>query len=330
MWAWGTQWNLLGTDKEPTDSPVLKPSLVEGLENIVNVIAGSSFNFAIDLDGQVFVWGYHSAKSRGQPGFFLAPTALKNLRSIVDVVIDEMNYYAVDNQGQVFLFYTLISSDPLITAYNPILWQKFYPTLSMASSMHHALAVDFEGGLLYWSSSMAISEAQRMDVISPLKTIVAKNNYFLMLDQNSQVFWYAASNPRRPELVLNLLPIEKIAVGFHSSYALDSEGNVWSWGQNQYGELGLGHMRKVLDPSKIESEPGFVAIAAGNFHCLAIDREGEIWGWGLNSLGRLGDLQKGEIVSAPEKLPGFPRLSLPRTQVKNARSSEAPQLKAAL
>ncbi len=93
--------------------------------------------------------------------------------------------------------------------------------------------------------------------------------------------------------------ITKIAASGFFSLALDSNGNVWAWGDNTYGELGQGSTSttpsgvplEVMDNSgnalgasvKIES------IAAGGSHAFAIDSAGNIWAWGYNYYGQLGN-----------------------------------------
>ena len=41
--------------------------------------------------------------------------------------------------------------------------------------------------------------------------------------------------------ISNIPPIKIISCGFSSSYLIDFGGNLWSFGNNEYGQLGLGH-----------------------------------------------------------------------------------------
>lgn len=56
-------------------------------------------------------------------------------------------------------------------------------------------------------------------------------------------------------------------VGGEHSLALDSAGNVWAWGANQYGQVGNGTTANVLLPVEVLS--GIAQISAGSFHSLA-------------------------------------------------------------
>jgi alpha-tubulin suppressor-like RCC1 family protein len=51
------------------------------------------------------------------------------------------------------------------------------------------------------------------------------------------------------------------------SLALDSEGNVWAWGANQYGQVGNGTTLDALLPDEVLS--GVSQISAGSFHSIA-------------------------------------------------------------
>src|SRR5262249_51876274 len=97
-----------------------------------------------------------------------------------------------------------------------------------------------------------------------------------------------------PILSLRGMGIKAIAAGGDQSFALDSENNVWAWGRNDFGQLGISSsvlQRNV--PVKLEHFPQpntrITRIAAGTFHALAIDSRGNVWAWGFNATGQLGN-----------------------------------------
>jgi hypothetical protein len=88
---------------------------------------------------------------------------------------------------------------------------------------------------------------------------------------------------------------------------LTEDGEVWSWGANWHGQLGIGQLPvwdpdlevlegpessptpvPVLDPSGEQPLAGVKAIAAGDSHSLALTEDGEVWSWGGNGYGQLG------------------------------------------
>ncbi|PIC77109.1 hypothetical protein CSV74_07505 [Sporosarcina sp. P19] len=91
-----------------------------------------------------------------------------------------------------------------------------------------------------------------------------------------------------------LLNIRAIAAGGKHSVALDESGHVWTWGNNEYGQL--GHPATLVGPYplKVTKADGknldhIVAIAAGTHHTLAVDKNGHVWAWGQNYYGQLGN-----------------------------------------
>ena len=58
---------------------------------------------------------------------------------------------------------------------------------------------------------------------------------------------------------------EKIAISSYSAFAIDNEGNIWSWGKNSSGELGNGDLRgeKVTKPTQVTNGKVFNEISAG-------------------------------------------------------------------
>ncbi|XP_065334397.1 RCC1 and BTB domain-containing protein 1-like [Cloeon dipterum] len=77
----------------------------------------------------------------------------------------------------------------------------------------------------------------------------------------------------------------------HFTIARTSDGQVFTWGLNDCGQLGLGHTTNVTSPSKVEGMLGgrFVStIACGQSHCMAVLDSGELFAWGGNVCGQLG------------------------------------------
>ncbi|NVO06105.1 MAG: hypothetical protein HXX19_09345 [Rhodoferax sp.] len=87
-----------------------------------------------------------------------------------------------------------------------------------------------------------------------------------------------------------------VAAGEAHSMALDTATSpaLYVWGQNTYGQLGLGTTTNIFAPgntSKIAAASGtsWLAIAAGARHSMALRSDQRILTWGDDSLGQLGD-----------------------------------------
>uniref|UniRef100_A0A8C7CA82 HECT and RLD domain containing E3 ubiquitin protein ligase 4 n=1 Tax=Oncorhynchus kisutch TaxID=8019 RepID=A0A8C7CA82_ONCKI len=97
---------------------------------------------------------------------------------------------------------------------------------------------------------------------------------------------------RVPRNIKSLSDVEiaQVACGYRHSHAL-SRGQVYSWGQNRYGQLGLGVAGQgISTPQVIQSLQGipFIQISAGGAHSFALTFSGAVFGWGRNKFGQLG------------------------------------------
>uniref|UniRef100_A0A8C9CD14 HECT and RLD domain containing E3 ubiquitin protein ligase 4 n=1 Tax=Phocoena sinus TaxID=42100 RepID=A0A8C9CD14_PHOSS len=90
---------------------------------------------------------------------------------------------------------------------------------------------------------------------------------------------------------LSDIQIVQVACGYYHSLALSKASEVFCWGQNKYGQLGLGiDCKKQASPQLIKSLLGipFMQVAAGGAHSFVLTLSGAIFGWGRNKFGQLG------------------------------------------
>ncbi|HXC03839.1 MAG TPA: hypothetical protein VNZ86_03755, partial [Bacteroidia bacterium] len=87
----------------------------------------------------------------------------------------------------------------------------------------------------------------------------------------------------------NIIAISSIpGTTTQANYALRSDGTVWAWGKNRYGEIGDSTFLTRNTPVQVKHLTGITAIATGLAHCLALKNDGTLWGWGQNFEGELG------------------------------------------
>ncbi|MBM2813220.1 MAG: hypothetical protein HW416_3979 [Chloroflexi bacterium] len=89
--------------------------------------------------------------------------------------------------------------------------------------------------------------------------------------------------------VPGLTGVVAVAAGEYHSLAVKSDGSVWAWGDNYYGQLGDGTTTNRSAPTSVPGLTGVVAMAAGYGHTIALRSDGSVWAWGDNSFGHLGD-----------------------------------------
>ncbi|WP_274651185.1 RCC1 domain-containing protein [Paenibacillus humicola] len=83
--------------------------------------------------------------------------------------------------------------------------------------------------------------------------------------------------------------VQQVEGGGEHTLSLQSDGSVWAWGQNWYGQLGDGSTKDRVTPAQAVSVTNATYLAAGYSHSLALKRDGTVWAWGENYNGQLGD-----------------------------------------
>jgi alpha-tubulin suppressor-like RCC1 family protein len=69
-----------------------------------------------------------------------------------------------------------------------------------------------------------------------------------------------------------------------------SEGGLWNWGRNNYGQLGDSTTASKSSPIQtIAGGTNWKQVTCGYMHTAAIKTDGTLWTWGYNYYGRLGD-----------------------------------------
>ena len=92
----------------------------------------------------------------------------------------------------------------------------------------------------------------------------------------------------------------------YSSYARTINGEVYAWGDNSYGQLGIGNTENQSSPVKIESLSNVDEIYYDGSCCSAYAKTitGEVYAWGNNYMGQLG-IGNTKDQSRPVKIEGL-------------------------
>jgi len=137
----------------------------------------------------------------------------------------------------------------------------------------HSLAVKTDGTLWAWGENIFGQLGDgRVTVLIEAE------------DENDD---YLVDNDRsRPVRIMN--DVAAVSAGGSHSLAVKTDGSLWAWGWNAFGQLGNGAAGDRSKPVKIINE-GVTAVSAGGSHSLALKEDGSLWAWGSNDYGQLGD-----------------------------------------
>jgi alpha-tubulin suppressor-like RCC1 family protein len=95
----------------------------------------------------------------------------------------------------------------------------------------------------------------------------------------------------------------KVAAGYYQSAAIKTDGTLWAWGRNSYGQLGVGDTTNRSSPVQIGALTTWSIITSGKEHFAAIKTDGTMWSWGgsYSNYGQLG-LGNTTSVSSPTQI----------------------------
>ena len=97
-----------------------------------------------------------------------------------------------------------------------------------------------------------------------------------------------------------------LSCGDEHTAVLTDSGRLFSFGSNEFGQLGLGHNTNVLKPSCVKSlKPDRVLrVACGKAHTVVAMESGKMYGFGSNSDGQLGIGRNPESINRPMEIHG--------------------------
>ena len=114
----------------------------------------------------------------------------------------------------------------------------------------------------------------------------------------AQDYWSYVTAPTRI-----MGDVVAVAATNNTSAAITSSGNLYTWGSNEFGQLGRAPGTEAMFvPGRVPGMTNMASLYAGFSQFLALDRGGSLWGWGWNLQGLMGNGEYGPSaadVTAP-------------------------------
>jgi alpha-tubulin suppressor-like RCC1 family protein len=299
--AWGSNYyGELGTNSTNTTPPygIANASTVAGISDngvlagVTAIAAGNGYGLALLSGGSVVGWGSNVHGTLGwspaPPFESLTPVTISGLSNITALSAArgaDVGYYslALDSSGNVWAW-GYNANGQLGNGKNdsgtyptPAQVQGISNATAVSAGAEHGLAVKSDGSVWAWGSNIY---GQIGDGTSTTRTTAVQ----VVGPGGAETFSGAAA----------------VAAGNGFSVALTTAGTVYTWGENNLGQLGTGAGPGQSAPVQVPGLSNITAIAAGDGYALALASNGIVWAWGDNSQGQLG---AGSILTSPTPMP---------------------------
>ena len=87
---------------------------------------------------------------------------------------------------------------------------------------------------------------------------------------------------------------KQVSSRYDNTAAIKTDGTLWTWGENYYGQLGDNtQVYRFIPVTTFAGGTNWKQVACGYNHTAAIKTDGTLWTWGFNSNGQLGNNDSG-------------------------------------
>jgi alpha-tubulin suppressor-like RCC1 family protein len=276
VWSWGKndwgwwsdQWGKLGNNLKghsATPVQVVGPSGIGYLTGITAVVTGSNHSLALRNDGTVWAWGenYYGQLGNGDT-YNSSPVPTQVAGLIASTLLAPSNLTATAVSGSVALTWTAVTGAKSYNVYRSTTRVGPGTLLGNTVSINYSDTSAVSGTTYYYYVTA---------VAGTLESI-----------PSSKVVAQAGTGT-----VQTVSTMKSVGGGFYHSAAVGTDGSLWTWGSNNFGELGKGTTSDASTPAKLTSISGVNAVTGGNDHMVALKSDGTVWAWGYNYHGELGN-----------------------------------------
>ena len=89
----------------------------------------------------------------------------------------------------------------------------------------------------------------------------------------------------------------------YAGAATKTDGTLWTFGMNEYGQLGHNNRTTRSSPTQIPGTTWDICSSSGIHGSKVTKTDGTLWAWGRNESGNLG-LNNNTSYSSPVQVPG--------------------------
>lgn len=329
-WGWGG-FGQLGTGDTLN---YRAPAKVQGGQEFMSIAAGSAHTCGLTRSGTAYCWGGNAVGALGNPStIFLSKLPIKvngNLRFTAisagtgytcGVAVDGTGYcWGSGGSGELG---TGVDEDTFVPT--PVAGSLRFSEIS--TSLFHTCGLTRSGTAYCWGNNLyaKLGTGDLVDRSTPTPVLgnltfkhIGTGDFFSCGLTTTGQAWCWGSNVSNelgngthvlqvtePGQVSGGLVFVAMAVGSAHACGITTGSELFCWGANTYGKLGVGSTVSTIAPLRVDGGHHWVAVSAGgNFTCGIARSEG-IFCWGWNALGQLGNGKRDPAYVPTEVIPTY-------------------------
>jgi alpha-tubulin suppressor-like RCC1 family protein len=285
VWSWGPNADgELGAGWIGGESTV--PVQATGLTSVTAVAAGHLSGWALREDGTVWGWGRNESGILGVSvsGRTATPTQLRALSGITAIAMGDATGYALGSDGTVWALgdntYGQLGGVDGPESWVPVQVSGLTDVVTIAAGWQAGYAIRADGTLWAWGSNLAGelgngSSAQFSKVpvqvsgLTQVTAVAAGSSNAYALRQDGTVWGWGSdqlgqlgdgqqkTGSRVPVRIPGLPAATQLVATYAGGLVVDGAGQVWAWGSNSYGQLGVGEDGRITVPVQV---PGLDSV----------------------------------------------------------------------
>ena len=319
LWSWG--WNEYGQLGDGTVIDDLIPSPVIMRDSLwINVLAGGAYTSAIKSDGTLWSWGSNREGQLGDGSRNDSPVPVQEYSNSTDWSSVSLGHYhtsAIKSDGTLWSWgndtYGQLGDNSTIDSLVPVReYSNSTDWSSVDAGFYYTSAIKSDGTLWSWgrNESGQLGDGSTIDSAVPVPEVrrstdwssVAAGQRHTAAIKSDGTLWSWGSNgygqlgdgSNNDSLVpvqedSNSTEWSSVGAGYYHTSAIKSDGTLWSWGWNGYGQLGSNSIGGLVPIQEYSNSTDWSSVGVGYFHTAAIKSDGTLWSWGKNDYGQLGD-----------------------------------------
>jgi alpha-tubulin suppressor-like RCC1 family protein len=245
VWAWGSnKYSQLGAGTTTTNSST--PVRVSGLSDVKAISSGGHHGLALKNDDTLWAWGKNEFGELGDGTTTNSSTPVHVLSDVQAIAGGQVYSLALKKDGTLWAWgrnnWGQLGDGTTTQRNTPVQVSDLSGVQAIAAGHYHNLALKSDGTLWAWG----------------------RNNYGQLGDRTT-------TDSNTPVRVSGFSDVQAIiAAGYYHNLALKSDGTLWAWGRNEYGQLGDGTISQRNFPVQVNGLSGVEAIDGGGNHSLAV------------------------------------------------------------